>query len=427
MKKILGFSFLTLLPLLGSCTDFNDATLLSQSDNTTAQKNIRSVDDAIAIAANYANTGNVKSRTERHAVASTVTTIYSSKKGRSADDVLYYVVNYDDNQGFAVVGAPLCVPELIAITESGTYNDPENLKNESFHFAMNAVGAYIEAMAINPPDGPDIPIPIDTTLAVEKRPFETKIGPHVRIQWNQAWPENMYAINHVAGCYPVALAQAFTYLKPFTELQLTFEGRDTDILIIDWDIIKKHHTSGRSYILSEADLDWHYTYCPLEKELHKDIGRLVRQCGEITGATYDIIEGEVLGRTHTEPTFADIGVRKFLGPCLAGYGTLDLIKKMGTKGIAIMNSSNPPHTWLADGYSEIGYYLIVKEPGASGNDEITKYSNYYLHYNWGYSGDSNGYFLEDIFDPTKAYKYDNTINTGNIVYGGISHAVYSPK
>ncbi len=424
MKKNLRFSFLALLPLLGSCTDFNDATLLSQSDNTTAQKNIRSVDDAIAIAASYANTGNVKSRTDRHAVASTVTTVYSSKKGRSADDVLYYVVNYDDNQGFAVVGAPLCVPELIAITESGTYNDPENVKNESFHFAMDAVGTYVEAMAINPPDGPDIPIPIDTTNAVEKRPFETKIGPHVKVNWNQGWPENMYAPNNIAGCYPVALAQALTYLRPFTELQLTFEGREKDVLDINWDEITKHFWSGNSYVLSQADKDYHYQYCPMESELHADLGSLVRQCGQITGTTYDIKEG----RTYTIPTTADINLYPYLGMNYAGNGTTGLVYKLGTDGVGLMISSGETsHVWLVDGYSEIGYYLIVKGVGESGNDEISKFSKYYLHYNWGFAGDSNGYFLEDVFDVSKAYRYDYAGNKGDVEYTGVSHVVYHPK
>ncbi len=36
-------------------------------------------------------------------------------------------------------------------------------------------------------------------------------------------------------------------------------------------------------------------------------------------------------------------------------------------------------------------------------DEVARY----LHFNWGYNGNSDGYFLVDIFDSKKGSEYDN--------------------
>lgn len=40
-------------------------------------------------------------------------------------------------------------------------------------------------------------------------------------------------------------------------------------------------------------------------------------------------------------------------------------------------------------------------------------SKRYMHYNWGWYGNCNGYFLSVVFDTSDAYQYDTNNNTAS--------------
>ena len=96
-------------------------------------------------------------------------------------------------------------------------------------------------------------------------------------------------------------------------------------------------------------------------------------------------------------------------------------------GLVVITGSN--HTWVADGGKSIGYILYTTYYGATidGKDytTVTEYLDFLLHYNWGKSGEGNGYFLPDVFEPLKGNSYDDIEShdpqnyNQNVTYFGI--------
>ncbi|WP_091537016.1 MULTISPECIES: C10 family peptidase [unclassified Alistipes] len=97
------------------------------------------------------------------------------------------------------------------------------------------------------------------------------------------------------------------------------------------------------------------------------------------------------------------------------------------------SAQNTGHAWVADGYSEGSRKVYTKlrwEPGGYTSTQITTEKVKLLHFNWGYQGESDGYFFEGIFDmmdreyrdpiDTDYHAYENlgnyNIRTGVIIY-----------
>ncbi|MBQ3186614.1 MAG: Spi family protease inhibitor [Alistipes sp.] len=71
--------------------------------------------------------------------------INPATRAGEADDTLYYVVNYADNAGFAIVSADENASDgarLIAVTESGSYTAGEKTENEGFNMYVDMLSAY---------------------------------------------------------------------------------------------------------------------------------------------------------------------------------------------------------------------------------------------------------------------------------------------
>ena len=56
------------------------------------------------------------------------------------------------------------------------------------------------------------------------------------------------------------------------------------------------------------------------------------------------------------------------------------------------------HAWVCDGYKRY-VSTLIHNPGTHYEYETTSISNFYLSLNWGWNGDSNGYFLTTDFTP----------------------------
>ena len=79
------------------------------------------------------------------------------------------------------------------------------------------------------------------------------------------------------------------------------------------------------------------------------------------------------------------------------------------KGVAMVGA--PGHAWVCDGGKRDLWYNTFTLIGGS-KEEVS--GTLYLHYNWGWGGQDNGYFLSTILNPAKGAEYDEeTINHNN--------------
>lgn len=127
MKKVILFLFL--ISMLGafSCSDM-DEPLGSQTENAlSCNSKFRSEAELVNIASQayeLINGQPLDLRNSRGFNSITITPLLS-RASRGGSDTLIQVVNYGNEQGFALVGALKGSPALLAVVEQGDYNYEE--------------------------------------------------------------------------------------------------------------------------------------------------------------------------------------------------------------------------------------------------------------------------------------------------------------
>lgn len=418
MKKI--YLIVSFLLVLTACSQNEMPEMPSQPQLSEVSIPGRSVADAIEIACSVKDIPSTMSRSDLNVSVKAITR--NSSRSESSD-TLIYVVEFEDN-GFVLVSKPMTVKPVLGIVEEGAFDDAATQSNEGFQDVMSNAKLYVEAISTASSSGP-LPIdprPVfynDTTVVSEKVPAR------IKAKWNQYWPENIYAPNKVAGCGPVAMAMILSYFEEPKTMPLTFDGADKSILALDWTKLKKHVTSLAYKNPSESRITTHLKGCA-DLETHKDLGRFVRQLGQLSKATY----GEKSTSTYFDDTS---GILVSLLPGKTFYREnyfkdfkplYDLLTEDGVAFVRGKDSENNGHAFVIDGTWKYGlivkFYEIGYEVGGSGEYVLTKTTtsvSEYLHVNWGWGGNSNGYFLLGVLDPDNAYRYDKEYDFPIVIIG----------
>lgn len=379
MKKFISIFTLVITAIaFGACSDE------LESKNDFRARKLRSQDEAIAIAKNaYSefNTKDSRSVSKVNIDKNGVHVIKGRSSRGQASDTLMYVVNYEDSLGFALVSASTNSLPLIGIAEHGYYDPANPDDNENFNYFIDCANEYL-ALADsygdiggggNWPDPPSDPIgPVG--------PNPTFVAPKIPVLWGQGAPYGALFSNNLAGCANTATAQIMAYFRKPESMTLTYLESSTPPRVdFDWDQMLLHKQT--------------YTQCN-EVELHMThymLRSLFRQIGYETYSTSYIgvttTSGDNALNSLTNHGYSCTPIRPFAEVNYKNYLQGNYI--MYVFGLSI--SSSIGHIWLMDGYKVI--------TGTT-----------YCHYNWGWDGDSNGYFASNVFDTTAAYSYDRPNN-----------------
>ncbi len=414
MKKI-RLLFLPLLLLALSCSQ--EEMLAPSAEQTqspiTASSEMRSIDDAIRIAQQAADAHAANSRNVRQRVDPASVSVITSRNSRSGStDTLIYAVDFADEQGFALVSAPLCAEPLISIIEKGSYASSEVQSNPGFKYALAASEEYVKrqlAITIQPIN-PKPTWYYDTTTVYNK---ET---PRVQVCWGQGWPENDLAPNKKAGCGPVAMAQVLSYFQLPTQIIYSYPGMEGYKNGLNWSNINKHKKSMLSENPSDETIADHYKQCSAPELDHLMITRLIRELGHLASCKYESY--------GTESNYTNVFsvMRSMLSSKAFKNGTSadNLFKdlKSNNKGVAIVrgddSESKYGHIWVADAIweygTEIKFYSMGDEYGDNEYHLISTQGGIskLIHYNWGWDGYGNGYFLTSVFCPMEGSEYDSS-------------------
>lgn len=117
--------YLALPLIVVSCQDSANSDLQTSNEKLYAQSDsIRTIDEAIDIA----NTAaieffgeNTRSEPRIATKSSNVTPIYAQLSRSDEESPVLYVVNYDNDEGFAVITANSNLVPVLAVTEEGSY------------------------------------------------------------------------------------------------------------------------------------------------------------------------------------------------------------------------------------------------------------------------------------------------------------------
>lgn len=238
MKK---FCILLLVAIaLVACEKENESVIRNTDLQEVVAQNKVSLKEALLYAENSINGINPTTRSAERKVKSTE--IYVAKPAtRSAEstEVSFYLINYEDNEGFAMVSTDSRTTPVYAYADKGniTANDLET--NPFYNIFMDGAVPYYEYEVANyeepepiiPTDTLDDPraIYIDGIFCYKKTDdiMESEDA-YVTTSWDQENPYN-YCLridnddtnnNYVMGCAPVAAAQ----IMAFHEWPATYGG-----------------------------------------------------------------------------------------------------------------------------------------------------------------------------------------------------------
>lgn len=429
MRKFLFFSVALLTTTL-LCASCQKEDVVVTSDVSTAVKSevqtsknlhvsykdaIQIATEAVAMLEGDAQTRSaVKRRVDLSKVKYHITPQTRSGEG---GDTLYYVVNYADSAGFALVSTTRADGDpLIAVTEQGNYTPGEETGNPGFDMYIYLLNSRID----------NRPPTIDTTFN-GFGPFydyeileESEVEPLLTVKWGQNQPYNLACPQNVhntgvspAGCVAIAIAQIMTYHEYPNSYIRKYHNVDNIVpQNIDWNDIKRH------VITSSCDYSCDYI----------SISQLIREIGyraNIRYGEYDTTTGLYQSWTYTNDAYSSIlsfgyGVNSVQSYSFASIKTeLNNFRPVymsgGITGVTI------GHAWVADGYYHKTERMTEYYETGIGGDRIiiseTPIHTKHLHINWGWDGEGNGYFNDGVFRPSNPVSLDSTSlpsnNSGN--------------
>lgn len=332
--------------------------------------------------------------------------VRANSRAVGGGDTLFYVVNFADSAGFALIDADtLSVMPLIAVTEAGNYT-PGEITNTGFDL-------YAELLSLKPNPGDTIingdPLPdliVRTEIEDYYTDWESK-GPFVAVKWgqgehpyNSVYPYNLYCVNNdgdvcPAGCVAIALAQIFSYHRYPVTFKKTFDGGEYTYLM-QWPTAVSHIGAPLGGGCTSTCWD------------HQYMQTLIREIGEQVFMDYQPDESGAydhdIHRALTHFYYDYTGLRAY--SYQLAKADLDLNQPLYMSG----RRNGGGHAWVVDGYKQRTHVYRVTYHYYDGSSEIVTNKNTfygYLHINWGWDGMNNGYFAKDVFDATNASEYDS--------------------
>ena len=420
MKRTL---FLLFLPILTSACSEQTENLAPQTESTNPYQ--RSQHEALRIASYvFKNT----SQSTRSASASTLSVepMLSRRhrtrlSGTLEADTTYFIINNGDNQGFAFISGDKRQTPLLAFSDSGSLHSKDFEENPGLSiFKEQCENARV---MLSDGDNNDKPSQNQDGKPIYKytsyRALETHILRKGYVIWGQRSPYNDQAPTYngqkcPAGCIPTAVCQLLAYYQH----PKIINGHS-----IDWDLL----VYFRSKSIKPIDIDSHY---------RKGIATLFHQVGEVVKARYEV-DGTAADHAGIKENLEKIGYKEILkhSPADSSSVIRDILPTI-QKGhpalvMGFLRGGSVGHMWLADGW---GKFVEVT---TYSNEPYREYwskksmNNIYLHMNWGWSGQDNGFFLAGSYkvnDPKAVYdKYDHVSTRNYDLSQFVSFSIFTPQ
>lgn len=295
-----------------------------------------------------------------------------------------YIFN-NNPAGYIIVSADDCAVPLLGYSETEAF-DTQNIPSQ-LRWWLDFYANEINYAATHP----------SVSRAAAARPNRDAISPLLTTLWNQSAPYNndcpMYGSSRsVTGCVATAMAQAMKYYnwppKGTGSGSATCNGEsytlDFSTVTFDWANMTDTYSSSSTAAQNAA------------------VAQLMYACGVSVGMTYTSSESGASSLNIAPALYSNFGYSgAMVQPDRAFYGLIDwenmVYNELANKRPVLYGgqSNDGGHQFVCDGYSSDGYF----------------------HFNWGWAGQSDGYYLLSALDPmtqgiggsTTGFNYDQGI------------------
>ena len=302
--------------------------------------------------------------------------ILSMKVGPDSEAPALYVFNRTDSNGFLVVSADDCAAPLLGYSDSGTFDTaslPPQLEWWLNEYARKIT--YLrEHGARKTPKGKAA----DKELA--------GIAPLLTTAWNQLTPYNNLCpkssgANCATGCVATAMAMVMKH----------FNYPERGQGAISYSVNETGYVAGTfSLDFSQVEFDWEnmlddYSTSDYNETQATAVARLMQACGYGSKMAYGRYTSSANTPDQCNALINYFGYDKSLEYLMRWNYSYDewveILHSNLEKGYPIIYGGVGPfaggHSFVCDGYQGDGYF----------------------HFNWGWGGMSNGYYLLDVLDP----------------------------
>ena len=370
--KIKNFIFLSaIFILLASCS--NELVEPEKSSTDHLQKSTR-VDMKTALDRAEKMFAKIEGGKTRSRSVGNIQYLHVSSLTRSNGDFdsLYYLINYENNGGFAITGADTRLDEIYAIGEEGNLTESDMLENPGLQYFFDTL-----------PDNDDLALmygnqfPNDSTLILlppinlgEDINISTKKGPYINInvsKWDQEDPFNVECpIENGSRCYAGCVPVAAAILMSYHEWPHNYKDK-----AYDWNAIKNATVQNGQIISS-------------------NIPNLIRELGSKDNFKTEYHSsspgsGSNMVSNHKR-TFKNLGYRE--PNDFKDFKNADVMLLINNSESPVLmqgTGSSGCHAWVVDGYYNDVYVGNAFVGGGGGNGLL-------LHVIWGWGGRANGYF-----------------------------------
>lgn len=300
----------------------------------------------------------------------------SASLSASISDTLMYIVNLKDKQGFVIVSAVKSKSGVLAYVEEGNMDPSDEIDNPGFELFVNSACQYLSQPQRLSPMEPHYFPPL---ILLKNKLLITK--------WKQRSPFNddcplINGIHALAGCGPIATAQVVAYYKTPSSYNGT---------TYNWDSI---------YVDNQ----------PTTQVGREGVAHFVHSIGILENANY--------GLTGTSVTTSSIGdCLDYLGLSYSFDSYLYSRVRgsvLNDKPVIIIGSSadnTSAHAWVLDGIYE--YTETIIETLGDGTILTIPRETDYVHCNWGWGGECDGYYYSGVFDTQARQFGDNVVGGQN--------------
>ncbi len=415
MKRVyIGFLLTTLMMV--ACTNEMELPVQNNQNVPIVETPFyRDYDEALSIALGSVQSGETRGIGERRVKEHYLYQVKpTTRNSNDTIDVLFHVINFDKDEGFALISADRRTTDVYAYSDKGNLNMEDAIQNTGVGIFMeDAASFYREEIIRRDSIESSLrfdPILIDSLDEWELLPTELYNGMicyvktdtlfyeynlSTQTHWGQTYPYNYYCptdqanngAHYPAGCGTIAAAQIMAYYR-----EPEFFGEHT----YNWDSIR-HSNSYVSYnIYSDEAAKFIY-------DVAVDANAIF---GEMTSTTLPNLRLTLQHfgyQTSSISLFIDQNIANSIH-----FGRLVLATGM-TPPTRNLNSVG--HAWVIDGWKgkdRVKKYYSTRRPFEyQGSNKYSIYRYYYC--NWGAGGSYDGYFLASFFVAGSSYSFNKQI------------------